>query len=82
LELIINPCGDIRCIYSETLDLSLFGRLRIERVSHVEPTEVGGWIADLSPVNGPELGPFPLRSEALRAELDWLEAHWLTADRV
>jgi hypothetical protein len=77
LELIINPCGDIRCIYNESLDLSEIGRLRIERVSHVEPTADGQWRADLSLVNGPELGPFPLRSEALRAELNWLEQNWL-----
>jgi hypothetical protein len=80
LELIINPCGDIRCIYDETLDLSSLGKIRIERASHVEPTADGQWRADLSPVNGPEFGPYPLRSEALRAELDWLEQHWLTAD--
>ena len=77
MELIINPCGGIRCIYDETLDLSSLGRLRIERASHVEPTPDGQWRADLSPVNGPELGPFPLRSEALRAELEWLEQNWL-----
>jgi hypothetical protein len=77
LELIIDPCGDIRCIYDETLDLSQFGQVRIERVSHVEPTADGQWRADLSPVNGPGLGPFRLRSEALRAELEWLEQNWL-----
>ncbi|HSG70627.1 MAG TPA: hypothetical protein VLA12_09455 [Planctomycetaceae bacterium] len=78
MELIIAPCGNIRCIYDETLDLSQFGQVRIERASHVEPTLHGQWRADLSPVNGPELGPFSLRSEALRAELEWLERHWLT----
>ena len=36
-----------------------------------------GWLADLSPVNGPVLGPFDRRSEALAAELAWLEANWL-----
>ena len=44
---------------------------------HVEPEEQGRWLADLSPVNGPVLGPFDHRSEALQAEHDWLERHWL-----
>ena len=33
---------------------------------------------DLRPVDGPVLGPFDRRSEALEAEVAWLEAHWLT----
>ena len=37
----------------------------------------GGWRADLSPVGGPQLGPFRRRSEALRAEAAWLVEHWL-----
>lgn len=32
-----------------------------------------GWAADMSPVNGPALGPFRLRAEALDAERGWLE---------
>ncbi|WP_242687916.1 hypothetical protein [Alienimonas californiensis] len=42
------------------------------RASHVEPADGGVWTADLSPSGGPVLGPFPLRSEALTAEADWL----------
>ena len=37
----------------------------------------GRWSADLAPVCGPSLGPFALRSEALAAEREWLETHWL-----
>ena len=77
MELIIAPCGDIRCIYDEHIDLSQLGPLQIERVSHVEPTTDAQWTADLSPLGGPLLGPFPLRSDALRAELEWLEQNWL-----
>jgi hypothetical protein len=44
----------------------------IKRASHVEPRE-DGWYADLSPVGGPELGPFDLRSDALAEEVKWLE---------
>ena len=35
--------------------------------------------ADLSPVGGPMLGPFSKRSQALNAEQDWLNSHWLPA---
>jgi len=51
----------------------------IQRGSHVDPTPDGQWQADLSPTGGPMLGPFPLRSEALAAESQWLEENWLTA---
>jgi len=43
----------------------------------VEPTSDGRWTVDLSPVNGPRLGPFPLRSAALATELQWLNTRWL-----
>ncbi|MBL8794615.1 MAG: hypothetical protein JNM56_11980, partial [Planctomycetia bacterium] len=54
------------------------GLIAIRRASHVEPAAEGSWFADLSPVDGPVLGPFRLRSEALAAERRWLEDHWLT----
>ena len=41
------------------------------------PDRNGRWLADLSPVGGPILGPYDLRSEALEAEVEWLEEHWL-----
>ncbi|MBN2579374.1 MAG: hypothetical protein JXB10_10315 [Pirellulales bacterium] len=77
MELIITPEGSVRCVYHEAIDLSVLGRLKITRASHVEPDVRGGWGADLSPVGGPLLGPFPLRSDALAAEQAWLEANWL-----
>ena len=77
LELIIGPEGRVRCLYDESIDLMALGRLTITRGSHVEPTADGGWTADLSPVGGPELGPFAARSQALAAEREWLLAHWL-----
>jgi len=77
MELIITPGGSVRCLYSEELDLHVFGRLSIARGSPVEPNEHGQWLADLAPVGGPVLGPFRLRSEALEAERGWLEQHWL-----
>ena len=78
MQLLIQSDGDVRCLYDETIDLSAFGRMTISRGSRVEPTADGQWTADLSPVNGPRLGPFLLRSDALDAERRWLEQHWLT----
>jgi hypothetical protein len=78
MQLIVAPTGSIRCIYGETIDLSHLGQLAISRASHVEPSEGGNWLADLTPVGGPRLGPFQLRSDALIAEVQWLEANWLS----
>ena len=77
MQLVIRNDGCVRTVYDETLDLSLLGQVSIARGSHVEPDEEGQWFADLNPVAGPKLGPFPGRSAALTAERDWLEAHWL-----
>ena len=77
MELVIQPGGAVSCIYSEEIDLAALGRLTISRASHVEPDQQGRWLADLSPVNGPRLGPFHSRSKALTAEHVWLETHWL-----
>ena len=75
--LIVDAGGTVRCIYDETIDLSALGTLSISRASHVEPDGEGRWFADLRPVDGPVLGPFILRSEALTAERAWLEQNWL-----
>jgi len=79
LQLRIDPGGGIRCLYDEAVDLNSFGPLTISRGSHVEPTSDGQWTADLSPVAGPVLGPFPNRTAALAAEREWLDSHWLTS---
>jgi len=81
LEIIIDPAGIGRCIYTEAVDLRQIGRLSITRGSHVEPDDQGQWYADLSPVGGPRLGPFPKRSDALTAEIEWLNQHWLSQPR-
>ena len=73
MHLFIDPGGVVRGLYDETLDLACLGSLSIVRASHVEPTADGQWTADLSPVDGPVLGPFALRSQALDAERAWLE---------
>ena len=77
MELVVNSTGVVRCLYEETLSLESLGTLRITRASHVEPDSAGKWYADLAPVDGPRLGPFSRRSEALAAECDWLNQHRL-----
>jgi hypothetical protein len=77
MELVITPNATLRVIYGEAIDLQALGRLEIRRGSHVEPDAQGRWHSDLSPVRGPVFGPFEHRSEALAAEHEWLEAHWL-----
>jgi hypothetical protein len=77
MKLLVKPDGTVRAIYQEEIDLTALGRLTIARASHVEPDQEGRWLADLTPVGGPVLGAFDRRSEALEAERDWLERHWL-----
>ena len=79
MNLVIDPHGEVRCIYAEELDLAALGDPIIRRASSVEPDEQGRWWADLAPVAGPRLGPFARRSAALQAEGTWLERHWLRA---
>ena len=78
MHLVIGPNGRVKTIYSEEISLASIGTPTITRASHVEPSPDGRWQADLRPVAGPVLGPFSARSEALTAEVAWLEAHWLT----
>lgn len=75
--LVIAPDGSARALYSETIDLAALGSLAIRRASAVEPDDRGQWTVDLGPVAGPLLGPFARRSEALAAEIAWLEFHRL-----
>jgi hypothetical protein len=78
MQLIIAPGGVVRYIYAEDIDLAALGSPAISRASHVEPDQHGRWWADMSPVGGELLGPFDHRSDALAAEQQWLEEHWLT----
>ena len=65
--------GDLRFIYDDEIaSLLSHGNATIHRASHVEPSGTG-WTADMTPVDGPVLGPFALRHDALTAEVEWLQ---------
>ncbi len=72
MDLVVGCNGAVKCIYGEELDLRELGKLQITRASHVEPDSGGFWWADMGPVDGPVLGPYGSRSEALGAEREWL----------
>ena len=74
MQLIVQPDGNLRCLYDELIDLSTLGKQHIRRASHVEPDPDGQWRVDLSSSGGPQLGPFACRSAALQSEREWLEA--------
>jgi hypothetical protein len=74
----IDVEGTMHFIWSDELvSLLEAGKGTIRRASHVEPTTRGLWGADLSPVDGPILGPFRTRREALDAEVAWLHENYL-----
>ncbi|MDB5348498.1 MAG: hypothetical protein JWP89_6875 [Schlesneria sp.] len=75
MDLYIRPNGEVATLYDELLDLSSLGMMQIARASHVEPDSTGQWFAYL--IDGPTLGPFCRRSEALTAEQQWLINHVL-----
>lgn len=80
MQLVLTPVGEVRYLYDESLDLNALGSINIRRGSHVEPDFTGQWFADMLPVGGPCLGPFPRRSDALSAEIAWLRDHWLVSE--
>jgi len=77
VQVVVTAAGNVRAIYNERINLAQLGKVSIRRGSHVEPTNDGRWTADLSPCDGPVLGPFAVRSEAIAAEIAWLTQHWL-----
>ena len=76
MQIVIGTDGSARCLYGEELDLERLGTLTIARASNVEPDESGHWFASI--IDGPTLGPFVRRSDALQAEADWLNSNRLT----
>jgi hypothetical protein len=73
MDLVVKPSGEVTTLYSELFDLAALGLQRIERASHVEADDQGRWWAEI--INGPKLGPFDRRSQALGAEVAWLLEH-------
>ena len=76
MEVFIDADGSLRAIHDDDLTemLGEVGTLTIRRASRVEPAQ-GGWSADMAPVDGPVLGPFAKRRDALAAEVEWLKSH-------
>jgi len=70
MQLLISAAGQVTSLYDESIDLTTLGPLAITRASHVEPDAEGRWRARI--IDGPTLGPFARRSEALAAEAAWL----------
>jgi hypothetical protein len=79
MVVIIDPTGTVTMLYTELFDLAPLGTQSIVRASHVEPDAEGDWFAYL--IDGPKLGPFARRSEALAAEVTWLTEHRLSVPR-
>lgn len=77
----ILPDGTIRFIYDDSLKwLSSESNIFLKRASHIEANVNDNkveWFADLSPVNGPLLGPFASREESIEAEKHWLHKYHL-----
>ena len=73
----IDLNGGIRAIYSDGFNWQALGKPLIQRASQVEPDHLGLWWADLGLSNGPKIGPFARRIDAIAAEIAWLEKHRL-----
>jgi hypothetical protein len=82
----ISPAGQITMIHDDGMrELLKQGQASLRRASHVEPGDPAlgqdplQWYADMAPVQGPVLGPFATRTEALASEVDWLNHNLLQA---
>ena len=78
--IVINPDGSMEFIYADDLrDLIDEGNATIHRVSNVEPGIDGFWYAQM--INGPILGPFKYRQDALNAEIDYINEEMLNGSK-
>lgn len=75
-DVFIRPDGTICALYYDELKPLLeCGDAEVKRASHVDPemTDSGlKWFVDLAPSDGPKLGPFETRADAIDAEIQWL----------
>ena len=73
--------GTLEFLYNDELGpLMELGTTHIQRASTVDPRQENGrvnWYADLKLSEGPLLGPFSTREEALAAETLWLNENFL-----
>ena len=69
----VDEKGGLQFIYQEEINMEELGTSSIRRASDVEPTEHSQWFANLARSGGPALGPFKNRSEAIEAELIWIQ---------
>lgn len=76
VDIFIHPDGTIRYLFYDVLRPLLdCGKSTVSRASHIDMHLVDDqwkWFADLSPVSGPNLGPFLDRDDAITAEVSWL----------
>ena len=75
----VGPDGSVQAMYSEQIDLGELGPTTIQRASEIEPDHKGQWWATIyhdSPLRT-RLGPFAKRSEAIAAEIAWIEENRL-----
>ena len=77
----ILPNGTLEFLYNDDLSTLMdLGTTTIQRASTVDPRQENGkvnWYADLSLSQGPILGPFATRDQALAAETLWLNENFL-----
>lgn len=69
----IDTDGTLSCLYNEVLDLRSLGEANTRRASNVEwDNDRQYWVVTLA--NGQELGCWPTRSEAISAEIEYLNS--------
>ncbi|MBL8793142.1 MAG: hypothetical protein JNM56_04500 [Planctomycetia bacterium] len=75
MGLLITPDGQVEGIYDERWPLDALGQTTIRRQSHVDWHDGAWWALVLYPDSHryERLGPFARRSEALAAEIHWIE---------
>lgn len=76
----INPDGTAHILYTEDIPIEELGKVHdIKRLFHVEPTQDNRWTATvgLGTSECLVLGPFEKRSDALAAEVEWIEENIL-----
>ena len=76
-----NTNGEAIFIYEDGHPSLGLGKAETKRASHVEPNELGYWVADLYPVGGPQLPESKERTQALNSEAKWLDENIIASSR-